>query len=275
MYNNSCGQWYWLKGSPTVKEVGHIITKNIHPDRVLPFWVLGAVAAGRRTIKVGNDIAYLTTGDYFLLPPNVRHCGIEEDDHDVYFIHFFMEGLSKAPPLKINTNDIILSIFGQLPNDINLLQYFNYIYEQFKLKAVSNYFLKIQLISILYQISFYSQKMRTWINHNNKKADNIMDFIYRHYTEKLDSIRLEKEFGISYRQLNNIFKRKYNTTIKQKIIELRIQNAYDLLIQGESIANAAIKSGFNDYYYFLKSFKKIKKLTPSELRKKYFYKKGV
>jgi AraC-like DNA-binding protein len=39
---------------------------------------------------------------------------------------------------------------------------------------------------------------------------------------------------------------------------------------GETIAAASEKSGFNDYFYFLKCFKKIKGFTPKDVKKHFF-----
>lgn len=268
--NNSNILWYQLKGNPTILETGHLVITSVHPNRILPYWVLGVVVAGQRTIKVENNSVCLTAGDYFLLPPNVQHYGIEEDNHNAYFIHFYMDGLKITPVDEINTNNIILPIFGSLPNDIDIIKSFSFIHEQFNLKIASKHFLNIQLISTLYQISFYAQKRKVWTNRYNKVVDEIMDFISDNYTKKLDYTDFEKEFNLSYRQLNNIFKRKYKTTIKQKVIERRIQHAFNLLMLGESISNAAANSGFSDYFYFIKAFKKAKNITPNELKRKYF-----
>lgn len=78
--------------------------------------------------------------------------------------------------------------------------------------------------------------------------------------KKLNYVDFEKEFNLSYHQLNNIIKRKYKTTIKQIIIEQRNQHVFDLLMLGESTSIAAANSGFTDYFYFLKAFKRQEKL---------------
>ena len=73
--------WYLLEGSPNIISLGRLKTTNFHPDRILPFWILGIVIKGQRTIVVGDCSCKLTSGDFFLLPANIRHHGIEIDDH--------------------------------------------------------------------------------------------------------------------------------------------------------------------------------------------------
>ena len=46
--------WYLLEGSPNIISLGRLKTTNFHPDRILPFWILGIVIKGQRTIVVGD-----------------------------------------------------------------------------------------------------------------------------------------------------------------------------------------------------------------------------
>jgi YesN/AraC family two-component response regulator len=94
----------------------------------------------------------------------------------------------------------------------------------------------IQLQAMLYQISFNMQKRQVLTDRNSK--------------------------------LNLIFRQQFKTTIRQKVIELRVDHAFHLLMLGETIA-ASDKSGFNDYFYFLKCFKKNQMLY-AENREKTF-----
>lgn len=54
------------------------------------------------------------------------------------------------------------------------------------------------------------------------------------------------------------------------VINQRIEFAYIQLVDGKSIEESASESGFEDYFYFIKAFKKHWGITPGELRKKYF-----
>ena len=56
----------------------------------------------------------------------------------------------------------------------------------------------------------------------------------------------------------------------QMVINQRIEFAYTQLVDGKSIEESASESGFEDYFYFIKAFKKHWGITPGELRKKYF-----
>jgi AraC-like DNA-binding protein len=271
MYRDTlCKNWYILEGDAQVTSVGHIAATMVHPRRILQEWVLGIVVSGSRTIMTANEEGYLTSGDYFLLPPNQLHCGIEEDCHDVYYIHFKMKGTKTNPPHELSSNRIVLPIYGHLPKNIDLTQVFRYLNEYYySSPLVSEHYLNVQVQSILYQISFYMQKKKVWTSSSRLDGDDIIEFIYDNFKEELNYRVFEEKFNLSYRQLNKIFKAQFDTTIKQKIIDIRIQHAFNLLTQGASISTAASESGFKDYFYFIKCFKRVKNITPNELRKKY------
>ncbi len=59
----------------------------------------------------------------------------------------------------------------------------------------------------------------------------------------------------------------FKTTIKQKTIDLKIQYACNLLMNGESIESVVTETGYSDYFYFLQCFKKRIGLTPKQFQK--------
>jgi AraC-like DNA-binding protein len=264
------GLWYRLSGDAVIETIGRISANNKHPNRILPCWVIGIVHSGERTIKVGKLKHCVMVGEYFLLPPNLFHSGVDSDEHDVSFIHFNMAGEAADVPVQIDSGVIALPCFGLLPKDTDLLKSINYLYDQYRSELVDNRFLNIQLQAILYQISFYMQRRQVMISRDNKLGDELFKFILTNLTNELIAEVFEEKFKLSYRHLNIIFRKQFKTTIKQKVIELRIDQAFNMLMLGESIAGAAEKSGFKDYFYFLKCFKKIKAFTPKDMRKNFF-----
>jgi AraC-like DNA-binding protein len=263
--------WFRLNGDIKIETFGRISAHNKHPNRILPYWVLGIVHSGERTVNVGNKhYGRLTVGEYFLLPQNTPHNGVQEDIHDVSFVHLEMSGEVIGAPTRINSDIIALPIYGVMPKDIDLMKNFQYIYHQYRSEIVSDHFLNIQLQAILSQMSFYMQNRHLFNNRNDKLSNEIFRFILTNLIGELSSGIFEQQFAMSYRQLNIIFKKQFKTTIKQKVIELRIDQAFNMLMLGESITGAAEKSGFKDYFYFLKCFKKIKSFTPKEMKRNYF-----
>jgi len=104
------------------------------------------------------------------------------------------------------------------------------------------------------------------------------------YTEKLEKTRmiiqedfrtdlsieeLAKSIGMSVSYFRRLFLEVYGYSPMQYIINLRIENARDLLLSQEvNVTEAAQLSGFNDIYYFSRLFKKKTGLMPSSLLRK-------
>ncbi|MNL70879.1 HTH-type transcriptional activator Btr [compost metagenome] len=65
-----------------------------------------------------------------------------------------------------------------------------------------------------------------------------------------------------------MFKNNLGRTFSEYVAELRIRKARELLKQTDlSIEQIAVKSGYVDYYYFNKVFKKHCGMTPTKFRK--------
>lgn len=71
-----------------------------------------------------------------------------------------------------------------------------------------------------------------------------------------------KNVGIGETTFRNLFKKHYFKTPNEYIVDLRIDNAKTLILNGEPIKNAALESGFNDPKYFSRAFKKRCGVTP-------------
>ena len=78
---------------------------------------------------------------------------------------------------------------------------------------------------------------------------------------------------ITPKHFRNQFKKLYGTTPTQYVIDLRLNKAAELLIEGGfSVGEAAEMVGFSDIYYFSKLFKKRFLCVPSEFASKNVYK---
>ena len=63
--------------------------------------------------------------------------------------------------------------------------------------------------------------------------------------------------------LGQLFKRETGKTYSAYVTELRIEKAKEMLVSGDlSINEIAVTLGFNDYFYFLKTFKRVSGYTP-------------
>lgn len=259
-------RWFRLSGNIHVEIVDKFSGNNVHPDRVLPQWVLVLISGGERTFRIYNEEYVIHGNEFFILPPFIQHFGVKCDFHQAYFSHFWADGVEVDLPTQIDPGNILLPLFGQVPIDLHCFDLMDYVVRHRAPPFFSEKFLSSQIQAILYQLSFTMQKNALWSKQENEIAYRILKFIDDNKGKQLLNQDYSVALGKSYRRLNTIFHSVYGMTIKQMQIVLRINQAKRMLSSGHSIAETSMECGFDDYLYFLKAFKNRTGMTPSAFR---------
>ena len=98
--------------------------------------------------------------------------------------------------------------------------------------------------------------------------DKVVEEIRNHFTENISLTSLAKKYGMSSANLSAQLKDKLQMTFSDYLTSLRIQNAMQLLKNPiVSVQTVAEESGYPDYFYFTKVFKKVEGISPSKYRK--------
>ncbi|MEK3699773.1 helix-turn-helix domain-containing protein [Paenibacillus sp. FSL R10-2199] len=98
--------------------------------------------------------------------------------------------------------------------------------------------------------------------------NRMVAYIDRNFEQKLYLKDLSVQFFINQVYCCQLFKNNLGRTFSEYVAELRIRKARELLKQTDlSIEQIAVKSGYVDYYYFNKVFKKHCGMTPTKFRK--------
>ena len=85
-----------------MEDVDKLSGNNMHPDRMMTQWVLVLMISGERSFRVYGENYVVHSGEFFLLPPYVQHCGLQYDNHAAYFAHFQATGIQVPPPVKVD-----------------------------------------------------------------------------------------------------------------------------------------------------------------------------
>lgn len=94
-----------------------------------------------------------------------------------------------------------------------------------------------------------------------------MKYINSCYTENITLKDVANVVNLNPNYISQVFKKTTGTTFSHYLTNLRIDTAKKLLTTtNSSINDVSIQAGFNDYFYFLKTFKKYTGKTPSEFR---------
>lgn len=99
----------------------------------------------------------------------------------------------------------------------------------------------------------------------NMNFIKMMEFLNQNYSQNISTNDLAEYMHLNPSYLSKIFKQEIGTTVTKYITNLRILKAKQMLNSGNfSISEIATATGFNDYFYFLKTFKKITGMTPHQ-----------
>jgi AraC-like DNA-binding protein len=99
-------------------------------------------------------------------------------------------------------------------------------------------------------------------------ADAI-NYLERHYAEKINFTKLAQSAGMSPRSFQRAFLRATGTSARNYLITTRLKRAAEFLkYHNYSVSESAYKAGFKDSNYFTRLFKKYMKISPKHFRSK-------
>ena len=102
---------------------------------------------------------------------------------------------------------------------------------------------------------------------SNARFLQMMSYINNHYDQGLSLNQLAEEMNLNANYLSQVFKRETGKTFLKYITDLRIEKAKELLdSKNYSISEIASRLGFSDYFYFLKTFKRVTGMTPKQYK---------
>lgn len=101
----------------------------------------------------------------------------------------------------------------------------------------------------------------------NETLQNVCQYIKNHFTEDLSLQFLADHFFLNFSYLSSLFSKELGVNYSTYISNLRLELACSLLENTNlPVSEVASRSGFANYYYFARIFKKKLEATPSEYR---------
>lgn len=118
-------------------------------------------------------------------------------------------------------------------------------------------------------VFFTLLKEKLTFDENTQLMERIQEYIDCHYMENRTAVALSSELGISQGYLSQIIKRETGKTYSELIQQKKLEKAKELLKYSQkTVGQIAEETGYSDYCYFTKTFKRLTKMSPSEYRKK-------
>lgn len=252
---------------------GQLISKDkfIHMKRIINENVLIFVQQGTLYINSNNKNYEISKNQFIILKAEENHFGFKESSGELkYFWVHFKDKLITSESYDENelTNQkYVLPETGTVNNISRLILLFRQMMD-FSLEK-NSYNTKILDYSLsIFMMEFMNDQFNN-PNHtnlnNNAIVNDICNWIKLNFQNDFSIEDLSENFNLQSNYLSKLFKQVMNKTIIQYTTELRIQSAKNLLMNF-SVKETAYSCGFSDDKYFMKIFKKIEGITPTEYK---------
>ncbi|WP_298484518.1 AraC family transcriptional regulator [uncultured Maribacter sp.] len=254
---------------------------------ISPFSRLYLITSGDASVYHNNTEFKLKPGNLYLIPSytfSSYKCNLK---HEQYYISFFEEtskGVSVYSLVhfkyEVKANDLDIESFKRLlkinPNR-NIVNSDpktytkNSILENY---TTANTFLSVSKLLetkalIKYLLSKFIDDEVASKKNFERNLIEVLNYISENLHESISIESLAKQCNLSKDYFSRTFKKQYSMGPSQYIQLRRIERAQLLLLTTkDSFHDISIRVGFYNYSYFLKVFKKIVGITPSNFRKK-------
>lgn len=127
--------------------------------------------------------------------------------------------------------------------------------------------IRVMLEGLQQDISDAEEQKKNLTEYTNTAFMELIEYIEDHYKNDISLTSAAQHCHMSSNYVSQLFKKETGMTFVHYIIQLRMEEAIRLLqTTRKSTAEISAMVGFNDYFYFLKTFKKYTGKTLSQYR---------
>ncbi|MDR0410429.1 MAG: AraC family transcriptional regulator [Treponema sp.] len=233
-------------------------------ESVFSFWSLTYITEGVVRYVIDGEPYDLAAGDLLCLPPGhlrsastcppnrLMRCFAAE-----FSLHSAVSGrISPRLPFAlvnhIGIQDDIIHLFRELV----------YVWTDCQpLYSIKSRALLLLIIHRLMELIVID----TPIVFDDLRIEKVVNYITRHYAEKISVKRMAEMTGLNAVYFGDLFHRETGMTLNHYLTKTRIKNAENMLRSGNlGMEEIARHCGYNDAGHFYKHFKKVCGIAPSE-----------
>lgn len=243
----------------------HAFTKPALHMRRQPIHTIHFVISGKGYLFLNDKRYDLSAGDVFYLDDKslFSYYPEQSDPWEYVFFEFYGSAALAAlegTPLSIDTP------VTKAKNPFSVRKYMHLGFEEGKPTyafAVSAFFHLIDAVSPP-PPSLSSEKQKNRADF----VEEVKSYIsLKFYDQEFTVDKLCKTFFISHSHMCRLFKLHEGESVITYVKNLRLSHAAQLLLETNySLKDIAMMSGFKEYEYFFRSFKKYYKITPTDYR---------
>lgn len=249
----------------------------IHLSRTMADYELIVVTKGTAYIQLDQQQFSVSEGKFLLCAPTARQAGFQKSDCSFYWLHFDSDKTvdvleSACIPESSGNNRIVIPISGKAENPEKIIVMMKQLQD-----SVRNYHNRLQnnylCTGILLEIYCQLSNKQRQSNSDLQKTqlfNDIQDYIKWYRDSDLKVSQIAEHFGYNKRYLSSFFHAASGITLKEYITQKKMEEAKYLLSDTNSyIKEIAFQLGFHDSHTFMKVFKKLVGLTPTQYRNTY------
>lgn len=245
------------------------------------------VKAGELFISINKKQFVGITGDIFIINEEELHEMYAEDTTTLYYAFLFpikylnfemkdfvensyLEPLYNKRIVFINKIPTNSNAHNEIGNQLNILINLN------KSRETAYQFgTKLALLNIVYLLAkeeFIKENENSCCASKNNKLNilkSITSYIYENYNNKICLKTISLRFNMSPKYFCKFFKDNFNKTFTEYVNGLRIEKSMDMIINTDlPIMDIAFANGFENFSYYIRTFKNLVGCTPLSYRKK-------
>ena len=235
------------------------------------------VLEGKINLQIGTNYYECNKGDIVFILPSMLH-GVSSLTEDAMIQGVVFEtSLVNIPILQFDFSEMFhrnqrIQYIINEKDDIYEELCFN-IVKLLEVYGTFNANARIQIVSrLLLCMGLLIQKFSLEISihdKNYRKLLPILQYIDKHYTEKIQIAELSKIIHVCDDRMIRLFKEVTGETPVEYILNLRVEHALKLLMEDNlSIAEIAEKTGFGSATYMTRVFKQKLGITPGKYKQK-------
>ena len=230
---------------------------------------------GDGILFVGNSLINYYSGDIFIIGGNVPHAfKSDKSSGNISRMKtlFFTKSSFGESFFKLNQFSEISSFFKEAKFSFQLKSNLEFVKAEFNLLAFEKEY--NQFIIFLKILKLISEGKKNRLSHflnqkhisdiDAKRMRDIFEFTIENSSKKISLAEIAGVANMTRNAFCKYFKKRTNKTYVEFLTELRIENSCKLLKENRdlSIAEIAMKSGFQNTSNFNRRFKNLKKITP-------------
>lgn len=241
-----------------------------HETKTPTIHTLWNVYKGNIWVSINGETYRAGPGDSILFYPGNKYSAWS--DEDGCFFHFIMFSLEKGNHINILTGENLAGIYRSEKMNARCLRFCqNHLRDYFGKNTTSMKFYSF-CFDFLADLLDPPECTIHFFADNQTNEDllihRIADYMNDHFAADVRIRDIAREVGMSEKYFIRYFRKNFNISPKQYMIELRMKFALELLMNTEvSIAEIAEKLGYSDPYSFSKAFRKFYNDSPTVIRR--------